>query len=79
MTIDASSVNGSTEKTRVTIRLTDEERQAFEEFREADARTDLANAVKASALLGLDRWRTEGRPKGLRLVPVITAAEGGTT
>ncbi|MDH4122407.1 MAG: hypothetical protein OEV94_11960 [Deltaproteobacteria bacterium] len=68
---DAQNANltPSTGKVRVNLRFTREEVAALAEFQAADIRADLANAVKALTMMGLDTWRNRTRPKNHVLAP----------
>lgn len=52
---------------RIPVELTQAERQAFEEFRQADRRGSLSNAIVAAALLGLNAWRAQGKPAAFQV------------
>ena len=57
------------EKQRLTVFVADLESAAFEEFRAADRRGSIPEAIVVLALLGLDAWRKKDRPKAHSLVP----------
>jgi hypothetical protein len=61
---------------RIQIEVTAAEKAALEDFRVADRRSTLSNAIVAAALLGLDAWRQRGRPKEHRLAPVPGIGSG---
>lgn len=62
-----ANATDSTPGKRVSVPFAGHELTAIGEFADADLRPDTANAVRALTFLGLEYWRTRGRPKAQHL------------